>query len=642
MRAPFNVKLRWWATGNGNAESNAESGEGGNGQHRMPAIPESPASPQSLAEAPWLAQLDREGIPRTLRYPSTTLARILDQSADRFGDNLALIYNHKQRWTYRELLERVNRCAGGLARTGVRSGDRVVVTLPNCPEYIVCFFAIQKLGAVLVNAGPLIGSDDLQTLIKLTKPRAVVGLDLQASKTIGAAADSTVEHFIWVTLQSYQTLLRRIGYQVKLWQGRERSNGSTKHADHTTLAKLVENAPAKPPTVQPSPHAVAVLQPTSGTTGALKLAQLTHRNLLANAMQIAVLSSARDGQERVLSVLPMFHVYGLMTGLINPVFCGATLIVLTRFEVEPVLDLLRREHPTVFPLVPAICDALSCAIEHLQTRPRFDGLRLCISGAAPLPREVAERFEKLTGARVVEGYGLSETSPVTHVNPPSGSRYGSIGLPMPDTRCRIVELDGDGVRDVAPGQPGELLVSGPQVMSGYFGNPEATARAMWTDDAGRPWFRTGDVARMDEDGFFHILERKKDMIIHSGLKVYPAKVERVLATHAQVSESAVIGAPHAVYTEEVVAFVVLRDKELDRAKLSLELRALCRQHLAPYEVPARFEFIDQIPRNVLGKSLKKVLRGQEAGRTRLATEAPVTSEPPPTEPAPTKPEKEAA
>src|SRR5204862_148183 len=214
-----------------------------------------------------------------------------------------------------------------------------------------------KLGAILINAGPLIGADDLRSLITLTTPRAIIGLDLQAPKLMVAAKDSSVDHFVWVTLQSYQPFLRRFGYQFKLWQGRERSNGTVIH--HQTLAELLETAPAKPPTVEPSPDAIAVLQPTSGTTGTIKLAQLSHRNLLSNATQIAAWMGVRDGQERCLTVLPMFHVYGLMTGLINPIFCAASVVLLTRFDAAQALDALLRQRPTVFPMVPAICDKIS-------------------------------------------------------------------------------------------------------------------------------------------------------------------------------------------------------------------------------------------------------------------------------------------
>jgi long-chain acyl-CoA synthetase len=603
MRGPLDVVMRWWKEGNGNGNGNGNGR--GNGHGAAPtAVGESPAPRQETPpEPPWLAQLDREGIPRSLRYPTSTLARIVDQAADRFGDLPAVIY-HPNRWSYRELLATINRMAGGLARLGVRKGDRVVLTLPNCPEYVVSFFAIQKLGAVVVNAGPLMGADDLRAVMTLTDARVLIGLDLQASHLIAAAKDSAVEHFIWVTLQSYQTLLKRMGYQIKLWQGREPATGS---AEHTSVATLLGNAPAKPPTIEPHPDATAVLQPTSGTTGSLKLARLSHHNLLANAMQVSVWMGAREGQERVLTVLPMFHVYGLMTGLINPLLCAATITLMTRFDAAQTLDALEREQPTVFPLVPLICDALNNEIERRERPTALRGLRACISGAAPLPKEMAERFQRLTGARVIEGYGLSEASPVTHANPMSRPRYGSIGLPMPDTLCRVVDLD-QVVRDVPTGQPGEMLVSGPQVMGGYFHNPEETQRILWVDEHGRTWLRTGDVVRMDEDGFFQVLDRKKDMIIRSGLKVYPAKVEKVLLAHARVADAAVIGRADPVRTEVVVAFIVVKDVDPDREALAEELRALCRQHLAPYEVPTAFEFIAHIPRSALGKVLKKELR----------------------------------
>jgi long-chain acyl-CoA synthetase len=590
----------------GHAEDETESSLVGSDDADTPPTP-----PEQPLEQPWLAQLDREGIPRTLRYPTTTLARILDQTADRFAELPALLYGEKS-WTYRELLARVNRMAGGLSRLGVRKGDRVVLALPNCPEYVISFFAAQKLGAVVVNAGPLIGADDLRTIIALTNPRVVIGLDLQAQKIVTAAKDSSTDHFVWVTLQSYQTFLKKFGYQFKLWQeGREHTNGSHgpngNPAHHTSLADLLKHAPAKPPTVEPPAGAMAVLQPTSGTTGTVKLAQLSHRNLLANATQVANFMGGREGQERVLAVLPMFHIYGLMTGLLHPVLSASTVILVTRFEAAQTLDVLVRDRPTIFPLVPAICDALSNEIQRRDPRPKITGLRICISGAAPLPIEVAQRFERLTGGRVVEGYGMSESSPVTHANPPDHPRYGSIGLPMPDTSCRIVDLE-RGERDVPVGQPGELLISGPQVMSGYFGNPDETQRALWIDPQGRTWLRTGDVVRMDEDGFFQVLDRKKDMIIRSGLKVYPAKVERVLLTHSRIADAAVIGRAHPIHTEEVLAFIVLKADDVEREKLVEELRGLCREHLAPYEVPAKFEFAERIPRSALGKLLKKELR----------------------------------
>jgi len=540
---------------------------------------------------------------------------------------LAIVFQDRT-WTYGQLRAEVNRMAGGLARLGVRKNDRVVMALPNCPEFVISFFAIQKLGAVVVNAGPLMGLDDLQHVITLTSPRLVIGLDLRAKALVAAGAGSTIEHWVWVTLQSYQGLLKRLGYQFKLWQDNSNGrDGDESGAAHVTLAKLLADAPAKPPTLEPSQNATAVLQPTSGTTGTLKLAQLTHRSLVCNALQVSTLTQCRAGQERVLAVLPMFHVYGLMLGLISAVFEAATMVLAPRFVAADTVSLLRRHRPTIFPVVPAICEAISNELEREfaakkdgDTRngngaadvagsrtARIDGLRLCISGAAPLTRAVAERFEKLTGARVIEGYGLSEASPVTHANVPGKPRFGSIGPPLPDTRCRVVEIE-DPTRDVPIGEPGELLISGPQVMSGYFASRGDTERVLIKDADGATWLRTGDVVRMDEDGFFYVLDRTKDMIIRSGLKVYPAKVERILAQHEAVADAAVIGRPDEIHTEIVTAVIVPKDREANREVLIEALKAECREHLAPYEVPMRFEFVEKIPRSLLGKALKKELR----------------------------------
>ncbi|HET6249992.1 MAG TPA: AMP-binding protein [Tepidisphaeraceae bacterium] len=582
---------------------------------RTPAEPHPAETPEAHApskEAPWLSHLDAASIPRHLVYPATTLGRILDQSADRFGDAEAILYNH-HRWTYRELLASVNRMAGAFAHLGVRRGERVLLVLPNCPEFVIAFFAIQKLGAVVVNAGPLMGRDDLQTVIGMTNPRVAVGLDLQAATLHSACAGSTIEHLVYVSLQTYQPVLKRLGYQIKLWQHRDPAAGSVQHV---LLNDLLERAPARPPTVEPDPNSTAVLQATGGTTGTLKLAQLTHRTLLANVMQVTALESARPGQERVFAVLPMFHVYGLTLCLLTAIFNASTIIMMTRFSAEEMLELIRKHRPTICPIVPAICDGISALLEKERAEDPAKGrlpagLRLCISGAAPLTRETADRFHDLTGATVIEGYGLTEASPVTHAGLPNNDvRPGSIGVPLPDTRARIADLD-DPTRDVAPGEPGELLINGPQIMTGYFANPEQTRRVLFTDAHGDIWLRTGDVARMDSDGFFYLLDRKKDMIIRAGMKVFPIKVERVLRTHKQVQDVAVIGRPDPVHTEAVVAVISPQPPMHEREKLAAELRLLCRQHLAPYEVPQVIEFVPALPRSALGKLLKRELRKGE-------------------------------
>ena len=618
MIRPIDTFRRWWHNG---TEEPAETHTGGNG-HVIEA-----------AEPAWLAQLDRAGVPRSLVYPTTTLGRILDQSAERFGSAPAIVYG-SVRWTYRELLAQVNRTAGGLASLGVRRGDRVLFTLPNCPEFVTSFLAVQKLGALAVNVGPLMGSDDLATVVAMTTPRVAIGLDLQAPSLAQAARASTVEHWVWVSLQSYQTLLKRLGYQYKLWHNR---NGNGDRTRHVTLPGLLEQAPARPPTVEPDADKPAVLQATGGTTGTLKLAQLSHRGLLANAVQVMTVMSCRQGQDRFLAALPMFHAYGLMTSMLVPIVAAAEMVLMTRFNAAEALELLRREKLTVCPLVPAMCAAICDEVERQEKKekrkPQLEGMRVCFSGAAPLPPALAERFGRLTGAAIIEGYGLTEASPVTHVNLPNRPRAGSIGLPLPDTDARIVKLDAeahagrgaDVPRDAATGEPGELLISGPQLMLGYFANPQQSQQALITDEHGKTWLRTGDIARMDEDGYFYILDRKKDMIIRSGLKIFPAKVEQVLRRHPRVADVAVVGRADPVHTEIVVAVVVVNpssakpdkppkpeDRDRDRQQLVEELRALCREHLARYEVPQQFQFVAELPRSPLGKLLRRELRKQPA------------------------------
>jgi long-chain acyl-CoA synthetase len=572
---------------------------------------ESTADRDTASEAPWYKQLDRLGVPRSLNYPSTSLGKLLDQTTDRFASSLALSYSGRN-WTWTELRDQCNRLAGGLARLGVRRGDRVLMGLPNCPEYIFAFFAVQKLGAIIINAGPLIGAEDLQQILSMSTPKVIIGLDLQAPMLSRISRDSTVEHWVWVSLALYQPVLKRLGYQFKLWHERESQNGNTSR--HTSMEKLMADAPSRPPTVEPEPDRIAVLQPTSGTTGFVKLVRLSHRNLIDNAVQVSLWLDARVAQERFITALPMFHVYGLTAAMITPVYLAAPMLVTTRFNAPQILELARRFHPTIFPLVPAMCDAISNLLQTRSNEPDpFIGLadlRMCISGAAPLSQETSDRFIKLTGAKLVEGYGLSEAGPVTHVNPPDDVRIGSIGLPMPDTHCRIVDLE-TGQRDMPIGECGELLVSGPQIMAGYLANPEQTQKALTTDSNGRTWLHTGDIVWVDPDGYFHVQDRMKDMIIRSGMKVYAAKVERVLRTHPQVADVAVIGVADPIHTEEVVAAVVPTGTEPEQqTELAEALRTFCRERLAPYEVPARVQFVKQLPRSALGKLLKRELKSQ--------------------------------
>ncbi len=549
-------------------------------------------------------------LPRTLNYPTTTLGCLLRQTAKRYPDLPAVGYGELA-WTYRDLLERVNRLAAGMADMGVGHGDRVVLTLPNCPEFIAGFLAIQRLGAVVVNAGPLMGVDDLRRLFAMTHPKLVMALDLQAPQLETAAEGCDGLNWLWASLKDYQPVWTRLGYRVKLWQARQHLGDRSRH---THLDALLESAPPMPPTAMSDPDDVAVLQPTGGTTGSLKVARLTHRNVLANATQLSVWASLQAGQERVLGILPMFHVYGLSMGLVMPVFTASQMVPMTRFRVRHLIETLEQHRPTLIPLVPAILEA-TCDLLQIEDQPDAVAVMrrgTVMSGAAPLNASTSQRFEDLTGVKIVQGYGLTEASPVTHANPLQAPRVGSIGLPLPDTHVRVMSVQGDA-QEVKPGDVGELLISGPQVFQGYLDSPEETRRALSVDENGRRWLHTGDVVRVDEDGYYYVMDRKKHMINRGGLKVYPRKVEVVLAEHDKVADVAVVGRPDRKHTETVVAVVVPEGAVKDEAALAEDLRVLCRERLAPYEVPSVIEFATELPRSALGKLLKHRIGGKQNG-----------------------------
>jgi long-chain acyl-CoA synthetase len=391
--------------------------------------------------------------------------------------------------------------------------------------------------------------------------------------------------------------------------GPPNTNGHTKKSAHHSLNDIVADAPARPPTLPVDPDDTALLQPTGGTTGTLKLAELSHRALISNATQVATCMRCAQGQERILALLPLFHVYALTTCLLTGILSAAKIILLTRFNARQTLATLQHHRPTIFPTVPLICDKLSDELQRTAQRLPSD-LRVCLSGAAPLPSKIADRFEQLSGVEITEGYGLTEAGPVTHANLTGHRRVGSIGIPLPDTRTRIADLDNPD-RDVPLGQPGELLIAGPQLMSRYHANPDQTARALSVDPAGITWLHTGDIATMDSDGYFFIVDRKKDMIIRSGLKVYPARVEDVIKNCPGVSDCAVFGRPDLTHAETVIAAIVAA-QQTDFAQLRARLLDQCHKHLAPYEVPSEFEQVDLIPRTPLGKIQKSKLRHDPA------------------------------
>ncbi|TLZ55432.1 MAG: long-chain fatty acid--CoA ligase, partial [Methanobacteriota archaeon] len=351
---------------------------------------------------------------------------------------------------------------------------------------------------------------------------------------------------------------------------------------------------------------VAVLQYTGGTTGTPKGAMLTHRNLVVNATQlIAWMPGLKNAEEKFLCAIPFFHVYGLTVALLGPMTIGATMIIHPNpREIEPIMKLITKTKPAIFPGVPTMYVAI---VNHKNVS-KYDlkSIRACVSGAAPLPAEVRRKFETITGGKLVEGYGLTEASPVTHCNPIFGDSREGIGMPLPDTDAKLVDVE-TGTREVGLGESGELAIRGPQVMKGYWNRPEETARVITRDG----WLLTGDVAVMDADGRFKIVDRKKDMIIASGYNVYPREVEDVLFEHPAVKQAAVIGIPDAYRGESVKAFVVLKD---GATATDAEIVAFCKEKLAPFKVPKKVEFVKELPMTVVGKVLRRALREKETAK----------------------------
>ncbi len=568
--------------------------------------------PLTVEGRPWLQHYE-PGIPWTIEVPEKTMPDYLAENAARYPKREAIRFFGRT-LHYRELNEAVNRFANALIRLGVEPGDRVALVLPNCPQMVIGYYGALRAGAVVVPCNPLYAEPELAHQLADAEAKVVLVLSLMFPK-VQAVRDRvpSLEHVIVTNVKEYLPSLARVGFT--LFRERQEGHDVTLPEDGRThwLQPLLHEAAATSPGIIRATDELAVLQYTAGTTGIPKGAMLTHRNLVAVALQTHAWArniEEPDGSDVVLGVIPIFHIYGQTVVMNFPIMTGGCMVLLPRFNPKEILEAIDREHPTFFPGVPTMYAVLmnTPKIEKYNLR----SLKACISGAAPLPVSVQERFEQLTGARLVEGYGLSE-APVTHCNPILGERRaGSIGLPIPGTEAIIVDLE-TGTRVLPPGEVGELAVRGPQVMHGYWKRPDETERVFRGS-----WFLTGDIARLTEDGYFQIVDRRKDMIIVGGLKVFPSEVEAVLLQHPAVKEAVVVGIPDPYRGEMVKAFVVLRDGvTLDER----ELIAFCRERLAPHRVPREIEFRQELPKNLIGKVLRRKLIEEELAK-RQAGHAP--------------------
>ncbi|MEW6048331.1 MAG: long-chain fatty acid--CoA ligase [Bacillota bacterium] len=568
-------------------------------------------------ERPWLRRYPPE-VPARLTYPRINLASWLETSARRYPQRPATVF-YGAAITYAQLYDQVRRFAGGLASLGVRPKDRVAIILPNTPQAVIAYYAALWLGATVVMTNPLYTPRELRHQLKDADLGVAVVLDLLLARLAQVAADVGLRHVISTSIADYLPLHLRLLYPIK--QAADARKARRRAGPHQAPAgpaafpqgvrlhrfrELLNSPPQGGPYPVDAEEHPALLQYTGGTTGTSKGVMLTHFNLAANCTQIEAWLYRFKGQATtVLAALPFFHVYGLTTVLNFSVMSGTTMILMPRFEAREAVKLVQRYRPKLFPGVPT----MYVAINNLPdvSRYRLDSIEACVSGAAPLPPAVQETFERITGGRLIEGYGLTEASPVTHANPIWGERRpGSIGLPWPDTEARVVDPATGEV--LPPGVVGELAVRGPQVMKGYWRRPDETA-AVLTQDG---WLLTGDLARMDEDGYFYIVDRKKDMIIAGGYNIYPREVEDALYEHPAVKEVAVVGVGDPYRGETVKAYVVLKEGQSATAD---QLAAFCRERLAAYKVPRQFEFRDELPKTLVGKVLRRALREQEAPST---------------------------
>lgn len=552
----------------------------------------------SQVQKPWLKHYP-ENIPHTLDYPDSLVHEHLKEAYEKAPNHVAVRFLGKS-VTYKEVYESAIEVAHGLHGLGIKPGDRVAIMLPNCPQYVISYYGILMAGAVVVQTNPLLTERELEYLFNNAEVDTVIAIDLVYPRLAKILSNTPLKHLILTSIKDYLPFPKNLLYP--LVQRKQGMKVNVKYGGNIIGFKnWIASQEKNPFHVDVSPDDLAVLQYTGGTTGKPKGVMLTHRNLVVNTHQCDVWNStAKYGEERSLGIVPFFHVYGMTTVLNMSVKLASTMVLLPKFDVEDTLKTIQKEKPTQFPGAPTMYIAL---INHPDvTKYDLSSIKACISGSAPLPLEVQQRFEELTKGKLVEGYGLSETSPVTHANFIDGKNIiGSIGVPWPDTE--VVVLDLETGEPVGINEKGEIAIKGPQVMKGYWNRPDATEEAFKDG-----WFMTGDIGYMDEEGFFYIVDRKKDMIIAGGYNVYPREVEEVLYEHEAVKECAVIGVPDEYRGETVKAFIVKKDNITVTEE---ELDAFCRGKMASYKVPRLYEFRDELPKSLIGKVLRRVLVEEE-------------------------------
>jgi long-chain acyl-CoA synthetase len=560
-------------------------------------------------EKPWLTSYEPH-VPEHLDYPQISMPAALEETARKYPDLTALIFKDAK-ISFRDYNATVDRLAAALQGLGLKKGDRVAIHLPNCPQFPISYYAVLRIGGIVVPCNPVYTPRELRHQLRDSGAEIIITLSAMYPVVKQVRAETDLRRVIVAKIKTYFPPFLRLLFTLLLEKKSGHKLDISGDADTSWFQDVLAGAPAKPQSVEVSWDDVAVLMYTGGTTGVSKGAQLTHKNILVNAEQCRAWLNADQAQEVSITALPLYHSYAMTTCMnMGTLAAGALLLIPDPRDLEDVLKSITKHRPTLYPGVPA----MYVAINNYPDLGKYDvtSLKACISGAAGLPMEVQQRFQELTGARLVEGYGLSEASPVTHANPIFGdNRVGTIGLPWPDTEVKIVDVD-TGERELGIGEDGELCIRGPQVMKGYWQMPTETANTLRSHGDGGPWLHTGDIARMDEDGYFQIVDRKKDMILGAGgYNIYPREVEDVLYEHPKVVEAAAVGIPVPDKGERIKVYVVLKEGETATEE---EIIAFCRENLAPYKVPRFVEFRDDLPKSMVGKILRRVLLEEEKKR----------------------------
>ena len=546
---------------------------------------------------PWLDSY-APGVPHEIDLPTTSLADLIHESVRTYPQNVAIEFFGRET-TYGDLGDQIERAAEGLRRLGVTKGDTVALVLPNCPQHVVAFYAVLRLGAIVIEHNPLYTPRELRHQFEDHGAKVVIAWDKVVATIQAFPDDVKVDHIVSIDMTRAMPFGTRALLRLPIRRAREsRAALTTKVSGTTPWEKLFADVPLAPEVPGPAVDDVALIQYTSGTTGHPKGATLTHLNLGVNAAQArAWVPDVPRGTAVVYAVLPLFHAYGLTLCLTFAMSMGARLVMFPRFDPDLVLPVVKKRPATFLPAVPPIIERLTAAAKEKGVS--LDGIQISISGAMPLSAKVVEPWEAETHGYLVEGYGLSETSPVLMANPVAPTRKaGTVGLPLPNTEVRVVSPETGA--DVPTGEPGELWVRGPQVMRGYWKKPDETAEVFHDD-----WFRTGDIVQLDAEGFVSIVDRIKEMIIVGGFKVAPSEVEDLLRDHPGVADLAIVGIPDAGGEEVVVAAIV---PEPGATIDTDAFRAFAKERLAAYKVPKRVVLLDELPKSLIGKVLRKKVR----------------------------------